>query len=91
MSLVDDGKIPETPPSQDPNRQEVLIISENDVTNNKTRTCIFKMMRDDQGEVRELQSMTKGMRSTESQSPLLEAIVNGYDMGSEDRTKLRSD
>jgi hypothetical protein len=80
MSVVDDGKIPDTPPSQDPQRLEVLTVSGLDMRTGETRMKVFEMKRDDDGQLRSLNTPAKLSQNetTQADSPLLTAFVIGF-------------
>jgi hypothetical protein len=77
MSAAREGKLPERLPSQDPQRKEVLVISAIEVSSLQTEMALCEMVRDAQGELRELHDVDEptGRRA---ESPLLEAFVLGY-------------
>lgn len=79
MSRRDDGGDFSMPPSQDPNRHEVLIISGVEIASMQRSMEIFEMIRDASGELRELRdfSRTDNAEIT-GESPLLDAFVYGY-------------
>jgi hypothetical protein len=79
MSVGTQEKLPSVPPSKDPNRQEVLVISGRAAAKRQTDLVMFKVLRDPQGRLRGLQecSMDKGTAA----SPLLEAFVAGFTAG----------
>lgn len=68
-------------PSQDPNRQEVLIISRFQAHDEATQAVILAMRRDKKGELRELKPLLLPDEITSSNSPLLQAFVHGYQHG----------
>lgn len=71
---------PQIPPSQDPNRIEVLLINHLDVPNQKYQLMALEMIRDENGEVREVRPH-ESMKETEDmnvESPLLDALLIGY-------------
>ena len=79
MSLAHDGQLPETPPSQAPDRKEVLVISSYEANTRHTRMVLYEMVRDEKGILRQLLpfSDTEG-RDEQAESPLLEAFVYGF-------------
>ena len=87
MSLAHDGHLPETPPSQDPQRKEVLVISSYEADTRQTRMALFEMVRDEKGILRQLLpfSDTEG-RDEQAESPLLEVFVYGF---SQTNSRLR--
>jgi hypothetical protein len=80
MSVVDDGKIPDTPPSQDPQRLEVLTVSGLDMGTGKTQMQVFEMQRNDDGKLQSLDTPARlpQTETTEADSPLLTAFVIGF-------------
>ncbi len=85
MSLAKEGKLPERPPSQDPNRTEILFISSLKVRNHEAQIVLFEMLRDEEGrltELKELQPAASG--AAEVESPLLAAFVAGFEAGTEE-------
>lgn len=66
------------PPSQDPNRKEVLIISGMKVPEQTVEVAILEMLRDKQGKLRQLQAFSREEEATEVDSPLLRAFVQGF-------------
>ncbi len=78
MSAGTQDKEPVYPPSQDPNRKEILFISCLNVLTRENEALTFEMIRDAEGKLVEL---TQLQRSTEAESPLLNAFVVGFAMG----------
>jgi hypothetical protein len=80
MSMADDGKIPDTPPSQDPQRLEVLTVSGLDMGTGETRMKVFEMQRDDAGQLQSLDTPARlpQEETTQADSPLLTAFVIGF-------------
>lgn len=79
MSRRDDGGDFSTPPSKDPNRHEVLIISGVEIASKQTSMEIFEMIRDASGELRELRDFSHtDYEEITGESPLLDAFVYGY-------------
>ena len=81
MSFVTDGKIPNLPPSEDPSRKEVLIISNLKVQEQTGKVAIFEMLRDEVGELREIKEFQEHLTATRADSPLLTAFVEGFNNG----------
>ncbi len=82
MSKGREGKTPHLPPSQDPNRKEVLIVSRFQLDDEAVEVAILEMVRDEAGritEARAIQPKTDAQQVT--QSPLLTAFARGYDEG----------
>lgn len=79
LSHAQEGKLPDVPPSQDPQRQEVLIVDGIEVKSRRTRVAIYEMLRDDQGHFREIRELNIPAESSlSSESPLLEAFLTGF-------------
>jgi len=88
MSLMTDDQSPEVRPSQDPDRKEVLLISQIDLLNHQQGLAIFEMIRDTSDELQNLNRHTfEGAVGEERmESPLLNAFVLGYHAGLSGRT-----
>jgi hypothetical protein len=70
---------PNVRPSEDPRRQEVLLVSQLKVNEQKLATLIYDMKRDKKGKLIGATPRTYERKDTiESRSPLLEAFVAGY-------------
>jgi hypothetical protein len=82
MSQAAADQTPFVPPSQDPNRKEVLIVSNVQVKERETRMVIFEMIRDDAGELADLKEF-EALRDerADAYSPLLDAFVRGFRIG----------
>lgn len=81
MSKALDEHAPHMPPSKDPNRIEVLVINQIDLTTNQSQLRLFEMIRDDRGELTELKTYSDvpdDQQGHSSDSPLLNAFVAGY-------------
>ncbi|MFC1959365.1 hypothetical protein ACFLYO_01525 [Chloroflexota bacterium] len=86
LSVVSDENHIELP-SQDPDRKEVLCISSLNVQQRQHDLTLFEMIRDEQGNLVDLQDFQVGdpqMQKTDS--PLLSAFVAGYKSGRARRT-----
>lgn len=81
MSSATEDKPPHMPPSQDPKRQEVLIVSELDLTTQQSALIVYEMIRGDDETLLNLQllvNLAKGAGVDTIRSPLLEAFVFGF-------------
>lgn len=79
LSQAQGGKLPEVPPSQDPQRKEVLIVDGVEAKSHRARVAIYEMVRDEQGNLREIREIILPDDSTtSSDSPLLEAFLTGF-------------
>jgi hypothetical protein len=87
MSVAkEDGTI-DVPPSQDPNRLEVLIISSLEVASNQPGIVAFEMVRDSKGELTELKPVEVAEEKEGSvETPLLDAFVDGFRSGTRGRS-----
>ncbi len=83
MSTVDKNGIPRLPPSQDPERIEVLLIDSFDLTHGENALVIFAMNRDGEGSLLALTPLEieKLGRPGVVDSPLLDAFIQGFSMG----------
>ena len=82
MSLAREGKAPEVRPSEDPDRREVLLMTELDVEKAGLGFVILEVIRDPDGNVVELREMDLGMDGARAESDLLPAFVAGFWAGS---------
>ncbi|MEL7592316.1 MAG: hypothetical protein AAGU17_13580, partial [Anaerolineaceae bacterium] len=72
-------KLPDMSPSQDPQRKEVLIVDGVEIKPRRTRVAIYGMLRDEQGNLREIHELKlPDETSTSSDNPLLEAFLTGF-------------
>lgn len=79
LSTARDGSLPSIPPSQDPNRKEVLIISGYMPRTQQTNLALLEMIRDHDGALRELREFERFQNGEEDvKSPLLIAFVKGF-------------
>lgn len=78
MSTPVEGKLSEVLPSEDPNRKEILIISNLKARERTGKVAIFEMLRDGVGELRELKQFEEHLTATRIDSPLLAAFVDGF-------------
>jgi len=79
LSRVQPGEVLQLPPSQDPQRHEVLVISQLDIVHRQVQLAAFEMLRDPAGHLSELR--VSDMGDTEGKpedAPLLVAFVAGY-------------
>ena len=82
MSRARGGARIDRPPSQDPNRIEVLTIANLDVIAQIARLAVFEMVRDTEERVTELKRFHQDDQVGQRvESPLLAAFVQGYDLG----------
>ncbi|HMN14201.1 MAG TPA: hypothetical protein PKD55_17945 [Bellilinea sp.] len=79
LSQAQEGKLPDMSPSQDPQRKEVLIVDGVEIKPRRTRVAIYGMLRDEQGNLREIHELKlPDETSTSSDNPLLEAFLTGF-------------
>lgn len=79
LSRVQPGEALELPPSQDPQRHEVLVISQLDVINRQVQLAAFEMLRDASGELNEVHVSDMGDTEGKPEDvPLLVAFIAGY-------------
>jgi hypothetical protein len=84
MSVAEEENRPVVPPSQDPERIEVLQITGIDVTDgDRIQMQIFEMVRDVQGDLTNLDEIEnlKEEKEGRAESPLLAAFLDGYRKG----------
>ncbi len=74
------GRSINIPPSQDPNRIEVLLVSCLDLRTREQRVTCLEYIRDAKGILREIKDMVlpDGQTVAKAESPLLPAFVAGY-------------
>ncbi|MEO8391726.1 MAG: hypothetical protein ABI700_01920 [Chloroflexota bacterium] len=80
MSVRELGQPLEQPPSQDPQRQEVVIVAHHTLRPPTTEVVVFAMKRDAQGGVVGLEALDAQEKPSESEarSPLVEAFIIGF-------------
>lgn len=91
MSTASEGKMPDVPPSADPQRKEVLIISNLQVYEQTGKVAVFEMLRNQAGELMELREFQEHLTATHADSPLLTAFIHGFDAGTNNPTNGRFD
>lgn len=78
LSMGSDDAPPVMPPSQDPNRKEVLVISSFKLEDHSAGLLLYEMIRED-GELVDLQQLQPVSEGEGiAQNPLLEAFASGY-------------
>jgi len=80
MSMPPGGELT-LPPSQDPNRIEVLLISQLEVAERRGDLVMFEMIRDGEQLVDLKEFAPRGEKDLSFDSPLLDAFANGFQMG----------
>lgn len=82
LSQAREGNLPDVPPSQDPQRKEVLMVNGLDRLIGKSRRvylAIFEMVRDEQGTLREIRNYSFPDKPADAaDTPLLEAFLTGF-------------
>lgn len=80
MSLARADEEPVVPPSEDPDRTEILLIARLIVHPPQQEVAVFEMQRDEQGQLRELQHFghQEAADQLTAESPLLVAFALGY-------------
>ena len=80
MRMAANGKEPEMPPSMDPERKEVLIISLRNVRENSKQIKLFEMIRDQNDQVIDLNEIVPNEKINDEsvEVPLLDAFVRGF-------------
>lgn len=80
LSVPTEGRLPQVPPSKDPERVEVLLINMLSVPERKHHLMVLEMIRDEAGEIQEVRPHAS-MKETEgmtAESPLVDALLLGY-------------
>ena len=81
LSVVEGRKLPDRPPSQDPQRIEVLTVSGVSLPTGETKITLLEMKRDRAGELETLEPLEGCLNApemTQAESPLLNAFVLGF-------------
>lgn len=79
MSVANEGRLPDLRPSQDPNRKEVLIVSELEFKEHNKYLRIFEMIRNPNQQVVDLAELSPPQDKDGSvEIPLLEAFAQGF-------------
>ncbi len=81
MSAAVGGKIPDLPPSKDPRRVEVLIITSLTVAPKETDILLFELVRDPQGHLLDVKETAHPTEKGSYESPLMDAFLQGYQLG----------
>jgi len=91
MSLSAREQPPITPPSQDPQRKEALLISHLEITGQREAVVLLEMQRDPQGKLIGLREIVRTSDAeSEVHSPLLRAFVDGFRLGTLTRRGKRT-
>jgi hypothetical protein len=87
LSLAEGKMPPRMPPSEDPNRREVLFVSSLKLAERKADMVVFEMIRDSKGELVEIRPLPevadKEIGTMDVESPLLDAFAAGFGLGME--------
>lgn len=80
MSSTDNGEKLARRPSQDPQRKEVLTVTQRVIQPPKTEMVVFEMKRDRQGILKSVEGFRQAPAAPDgdAHSPLIEAFVSGY-------------
>lgn len=79
MRVLDNGELPELPPSQDPKRAEMLVVSRMVIQPPQTETYAYEMRRNKRGKLIGIdETPIVGSSSDHTNSPLLHAFVIGF-------------
>ncbi len=82
MSVAASDKPPSTPPSQDPQRKEILSIACLNVPEDELHLVVLEMVRDGTGDLVELKPFEPSQeQGIQAESPLLAAFVEGFRVG----------
>ncbi len=82
MSAARGDERPAAPPSADPNRKEVLVITRSNANGDQTEMKVFEMLRDDKGDLTELRNFEpEPIKGTTAKSPLLDGFTAGFRVG----------
>lgn len=82
MSVAQEDGTFDLPPSQDPNRREVLVITSLKVSPRQTKMIIFEMLRDSEEQLMALEPLeVPDTEERRADSPLLDAVVAGFYQG----------
>jgi hypothetical protein len=78
-----EARSPESRPSQDPDRKEVLLVSSLVIKGHRNRLVVFEMGRDADGKLTELKDLQLPGEYEEgrTRTPLLDAFADGFYMG----------
>lgn len=82
MSASQGGQLPTVMPSQDPQRLEVLIISQLQVVSQRKDVAIWEMQRNPEGQLVQLVAFNVEEDKHQIESPLLSAFTAGFRVGS---------
>lgn len=83
MSAAQPDQPPTHPPSQDPNRIEVVIIFAHDVVKSESDAVMLEMIRNQRGDLTELRHLEKTQKGQGDrlESVLLDAFTEGFKLG----------
>lgn len=86
MSRARDGRLPDVAPSKDPDRQEVLLITGARPAPGLNEFIAWEMLRDSAGKLTDIKLMPPtAFNGASVSSPLLEAFLEGYKIGVEQK------
>src|SRR5687768_7435798 len=80
MSVATEDKPPQSRPSQDPNRKEVLVVSGIEIKDYKKHMRVFEILRDKHDQVVGFEEFAPDEKKKDHsvEVPLLDAFVNGF-------------
>ncbi len=78
LSIVRQGKLPDIRPSEDPQRQEVLIVSCFNLKNHTKDISVLSYMRDKKGKLIAIKELSSGNAGLQFASSLLDTFLAGY-------------
>jgi hypothetical protein len=77
----DKGTVRQPPPSQDPKRKEILIVSQLVLHTAQANLFVFEMLRNQRGKLTAVRELHSADDITAINSPLLNAFVFGFELG----------
>ncbi len=83
LSVGQPGQKPHYPPSQDPNRKEVLMVARLHIGTAQTEVSVWEMLRDAAGKLTDVVEfqVQSSTGEVEAASPLLDAFAAGFALG----------
>ena len=86
ISQGEDGKPPQTRPSEDPNRREVLVIGSVRLPERREELMVYALSRNERGEFVGLDELPE-LAGGSPRSFLLDSFLKGFEMGSRRTTR----
>jgi hypothetical protein len=78
LSIVRQGKLPDIQPSEDPQRQEVLIVSCYNLKNHTKDISVLSYVREKKSKLIAIKELSSGNAGLQFASPLLDTFLAGY-------------